>query len=137
MNYNIARCREAQGDLRGAEQAYDRVLAEHPDYTDCIIRLGYIKYMSGHKADAESMFKRCLDIPGGREDGLAALCLIKQRDQVWASAKVRLCVAELDMLQSLKSCQDTIGFSGCCALGCVCEAGVWYATQFRAPRKPW
>lgn len=88
MRYNVARCKEAQGDLRGAQQGYEQVLKDHPDYTDCTIRLGYMKYMCGHKADAEALFKQCLEIPGGREDGLAVLCMIKQRAESWASAKV-------------------------------------------------
>lgn len=87
MRYNAARCREAQGDLRGAQQGYENVLKDHPDYTDCIIRLGYMKYMCGHKTDAETLFKRCLELPAGKEDGLAVLCMIKQRVESWASAK--------------------------------------------------
>lgn len=91
MRYNVARCKEAQGDLRGAQQGYEQVLKDHPDYTDCTIRLGYMKYMCGHKADAEALFKQCLEVPGGREDGLAVLCMIKQRAESWASAKVSSC----------------------------------------------
>eukprot|EP00892_Ulva_mutabilis_P003021 jgi/Ulvmu1/1271/UM109_0069.1 len=87
LRFNVARCREAQGDLRAAQQGYEQVLKEHPDYTDCIIRLGYLKYMCGHKADAEALFKQCLEVPGGREDALAVLCMIKQRAESWASAK--------------------------------------------------
>lgn len=90
LQYNVARCREAQGDLRAAQQGYEQVLKDHPDYTDCIIRLGYMKYVCGHKADAEALFKKCLDVPGGREDALAVLCMIKQRAESWASAKARV-----------------------------------------------
>lgn len=109
LRFNVARCREAQGDLRTAQQGYEEVLRDHPDYTDCIIRLGYIKYMCGHKADAEALFKRCLDVPGGREDALAVLCMIKQRAESWASAKAR---ADLRLhAQQLHSAQVSLSQS--------------------------
>ena len=66
------------------------MLADCPDYVDCLLRLGYMKLVRGHKAEAEQLFRQAADKPGGEQDGTAILCMMFQRNRKWRQAQVRL-----------------------------------------------
>jgi tetratricopeptide (TPR) repeat protein len=52
----------AQGQLREAEELYDRVLAADPRHFDAVYRLGLIRLQQGQFADAESLFRRAVKL---------------------------------------------------------------------------
>jgi tetratricopeptide (TPR) repeat protein len=54
LRYNLARCQERCGDHAQAEAGYRQVLADDPDYVDCLLRLGYMRQVPALQA-------RCAD----------------------------------------------------------------------------
>jgi tetratricopeptide (TPR) repeat protein len=106
LRYNLARCHEARGDLHLAKEGYEEVLKEHPDYVDCHLRLGYMKLSAGHKREAEDIFKKCIELPNGSEDARTVLCMLKQRQRDWKSAKVPL--LQLCMKNCFSNSDETV-----------------------------
>jgi RNA polymerase-associated protein CTR9 len=90
IRYNMARCQEAQGALQSARKGYEDILVEHPDFVDCLLRLGYMKARRGLRPEAEKLFKQCAELEDGKEEAWTALCISKLHCSHWKEAKVLL-----------------------------------------------
>ncbi|EIW83541.1 RNA polymerase II-associated protein [Coniophora puteana RWD-64-598 SS2] len=60
MLYNLARVYEDSGDLERAKEAYDKLLARHPEYIDAKIRLADMLYKSHQSNEAHDLLKQAL-----------------------------------------------------------------------------
>ena len=88
MRFNIARCHEAQGAIQNAQNGYNAVLKDHPDFVECFLRLGYIQAATGKASEAEKIFLKCAELDDGSQEAWTCLCNIKLRYRDWAKAKV-------------------------------------------------
>lgn len=58
--FNLARLYEATGRTAEARDIYEGIVAKHPAYVDCYIRLGAIARDAGHTDDAAKFFEKVL-----------------------------------------------------------------------------
>ncbi len=57
ISYNLALLHERMGDYEAAIELHKAILAEHPTYVDCYLRLGYLARDSGHNNEAKRWFQ--------------------------------------------------------------------------------
>lgn len=87
LGYNMARIREASGDLNIAEKEYQELLKEFPKYVDCLLRLACIAKKKGKISDAEQWARRAAEVSSNSADALALLAGIHLERRDLASAK--------------------------------------------------
>lgn len=73
LGYNLARAKEAAGNLAQASKEYQDILAEFPEYLDCYFRLAWISRNKGNHADALRWAEKALEV---KEKDPNALALI-------------------------------------------------------------
>ena len=73
LGYNLARAKEAAGNMAQASKEYQDILAEFPEYLDCYFRLAWISRNKGNHAEALRWAEKALDV---KEKDLNALALI-------------------------------------------------------------
>lgn len=73
LGYNLARAKEANGDLTQAAKEYQDILAEFPEYLDCYFRLAWIARSRGNHPEALRWAEKALEV---KEKDSNALALI-------------------------------------------------------------
>lgn len=86
LGYNLARVKEACGDLQAAEREYRELLAQFPRYGDCCLRLACIAKARGDTKDVLAWTEAGAAIPAYRGDALAlqAAMYLEKRDYAHA-----------------------------------------------------
>ncbi|KAG2487876.1 hypothetical protein HYH03_013459 [Edaphochlamys debaryana] len=108
LNFNQARLMEAAGEYKQAEQLYKDVLAEHPTYIDCRLRLACMARARGDHPEALRHAQSALDAEGGHADALALLSqLHMERRDYEAAGKVLI-----QLIQDSGSKRDVYGRIG-------------------------
>lgn len=90
LGYNMARIREAVGDLGTAEKEYESLLKEFPKYIDCLLRLACISKKRGDIAQAEYYARKASETSSSSADALALLSGIYIERRDLANAKNKL-----------------------------------------------
>ena len=73
LGYNLARAKEANGEISQAANEYKEILAEFPEYLDCYFRLAWIARSKGNHPEALRWAEKALEV---KEKDPNALALI-------------------------------------------------------------
>jgi RNA polymerase-associated protein CTR9 len=90
MGFNLARAREATGDLKAAEADYKGLLDQFPEYTDCHLRLACMARARGDDAGALQWARKTAEAGGHPSDALAVAVDVHLRAGRWPEAKETL-----------------------------------------------
>eukprot|EP00698_Gefionella_okellyi_P013130 TRINITY_DN357_c0_g2_i1.p1 TRINITY_DN357_c0_g2~~TRINITY_DN357_c0_g2_i1.p1 ORF type:complete len:1117 (-),score=249.82 TRINITY_DN357_c0_g2_i1:1192-4497(-) len=85
--YNIARLHETTGRSDEAVARYRAILAAHPTYVDCNIRLGCIFRDAGRRQEAEDQFKEVLTHVPDSADAWSFLGNLALAKEEWGAAQ--------------------------------------------------
>ncbi|KAF8067234.1 ctr9 [Scenedesmus sp. PABB004] len=93
LGYNMARLKEATGDLKSAGDTYKQLLQQFPGYIDCYLRLSAMAKAAGDDDEAQRWAAAATQQAGGHVDAQAMLaCLHLERGDLNAA---RECVARV------------------------------------------
>jgi RNA polymerase-associated protein CTR9 len=100
ITYNLALLHEKQGHHEAAQELYCAILAEHPSYINCYMRLSCIARDRGDTKEAGVWFSRAMDIDPDNADSLAYSANLGMRCGEWASAQ-----KSLERIMDLPGCR--------------------------------
>lgn len=87
ITFNLALLHEKQGHHEAAAELYKAILAEHPNYVNCYLRLSCIARDSGNINEASRWFKQAIDIDKDNPDVLAYIGNLRMRSGEWGPAQ--------------------------------------------------
>eukprot|EP00887_Chlorella_sp_A99_P005280 scaffold1.g5280.t1 len=76
LGYNMARCREAAGEVAAAEAEYRALLQQFPQYGDCLLRLASIARRRGDFERAAELARQAAESGPSSHDGMAFLAAL-------------------------------------------------------------
>ncbi|CDW58199.1 RNA polymerase associated protein CTR9 [Trichuris trichiura] len=87
VSYNLGRLSEVTYDMEQAEKIYKDILMEHPQYTDCYLRLGCMARDRGQIYDASVWFKEALQFNQGHPDAWTLIGNLHLSKKEWGPAQ--------------------------------------------------
>uniref|UniRef100_A0A5S6QAZ3 TPR_REGION domain-containing protein n=1 Tax=Trichuris muris TaxID=70415 RepID=A0A5S6QAZ3_TRIMR len=87
ISYNLGRLSEMTYDMEQAEKIYKDILMEHPQYTDCYLRLGCMARDRGQIYDASVWFKEALQFNQGHPDAWTLIGNLHLSKKEWGPAQ--------------------------------------------------
>lgn len=87
VTFNLARVYEARHDDLHAEELYKGILLEHPNYTDCYLRLAAMARARGAAGDASEWAKEVLQLDADHPGAIAMLASLHFDREDWAKAQ--------------------------------------------------
>jgi RNA polymerase-associated protein CTR9 len=85
--YNIARLKEATNQFAEATELYKGILKEHPNYTDCYLRLGCIARAAGLIYEASVWFKESFAVNEKLPEAWCLLGNLHLQKEAWGQAQ--------------------------------------------------